>query len=63
MGVDGFPAIIDGDEDGSVGNAFLALFPSDEILQADDVEIVVFELFHLLSELRNRQEHVVFRGG
>lgn len=61
VGVDGFPAVIDGDEDGAIGDGFFTSFPVDEVLECDDVEAEVFDGLHLEAKFFVGEPH--FGGG
>ena len=56
-GVNAFPAVIHGDDDGFFGDVLLALLPRHDIAERDDGDLRVFDGLHLIAELGGGNQH------
>ena len=61
-GVGRLPAVVDRDHDTLGGDVGLALFPVEELAQADDGKLGVADRLHLAAEILDIEDHVVRRG-
>lgn len=60
IGVDRFPAVIDGDQYGAWRDGLFPAFPCLEILHADDAQTLILECLHLLAEFIRIDAHLSF---
>lgn len=63
VGVDGFPAVIDGDDGALLGDGFLPLAPSDEVGHRNHGDAEILKCLHLLAEFGGPNAHFRFRFG